>query len=101
MLALKSPSEISSDLAKRLRARRLQRGWSQAELAARAGLKKPTYVLFERTGQIALIRLLKVLDVLELSEEFDRIGRSEDLAGLRLDDIVATPRQRGRRRAKA
>ena len=86
------------ELAVRLRSRRLQRGWTQAELAERAGIKAATYVLFERSGRISLARLLKVLDVLGLAEEIDRIGRGEDLSGMRLEDVVAPQRQRGRRR---
>lgn len=70
-------------------------------MAERAGLKPPTYVLFERTGQISLLRLLKVLEVLDLLDEFDRIGRGEDLAGLTLDEITRPERRRGRRRASA
>ena len=97
MLSLRSPAELAAALAARIRTRRLQRGWTQAELAARACLKQPTYVLFERTGQISLLRLLKVLEILDLSEEFDRIARQEDLTGLKLDDIIKKPRQRGRR----
>ena len=98
MLSLKSPNEIAADLANRVRERRLQRTWTQDEIATRAGLKTATYVLFERTGRISLIRLLKVLEVLELSEEFDRIGRGQDLAGLSLNELTQPERQRGRRK---
>lgn len=98
MLSLKSAPELASDLASRLRTRRLRRGWTQAEIARRAGLKEPTYVLFERTGRISLLRLLKILEVLELSEEFERIGTKQDLHGLTMDDIVKPQRQRGSRR---
>jgi transcriptional regulator with XRE-family HTH domain len=98
MLSIKSPLEIASDLAGRLRERRLQRAWTQDEIARRAGLKTATYVLFERTGRISLIRLLKVLEVLDLLEEFDRIGRGQDLAGMSLDQLTKPERQRGRRK---
>lgn len=97
MLSLKSHNEIAAELAQRVRFRRLRRGWTQAELAARAGLKPATYVLFERTGRIALIRLLKVLEVLDLLSEFDRIGRGEDMAGLTLDELTKPERKRGQR----
>ena len=83
----------------RLRSRRLSLGWSQSELAARAGLKVPTYVLFERTGRIALLRLLKVLEVFDLLEQFDGIGRDRSLTGLTLADLARPERRRGRRRA--
>ena len=97
MLPLSSANETARELAQRIRARRLRRGWTQAELADRAGVRPATYVVFERTGRIALVRLLKVLDVLELLSEFDRIGRSEDLAGLSLDDLTQPERKRGHR----
>jgi transcriptional regulator with XRE-family HTH domain len=100
MLSLKSPLEVAGDLAKRIRVRRLSRGWSQAELAARAGLKLPTYVVFERTGRIALLRLLKVLEVLDLLDGIDRIGREESFAGLTLDDLTRPERRRGRRKTR-
>jgi len=98
MLSIKSAPEIAAELAGRLRARRLRRGWTQAEIARRAGLKEPTYVLFERTGRISLLRLLKVLEVLELSGEFEKIGAQQDLHGLTMDDIVKPQRKRGSRR---
>ena len=100
MLALKAPRELAEDLAHRLRERRLRRGWTQAELAARAGIATPTYVLFERSGRIALERLIKVLEVLDLLPEFERIGTGEDLAGLSLAQEIAPERQRGRRRRR-
>lgn len=96
MLSLRAPTEIAFDLAKRIRSRRLAKGWSQAELAARAGLKVPTYVLFERTGRIALLRLLKLLEVFDLIGEADRIGRTTDYSGLTLDDVTRRERKRGR-----
>jgi transcriptional regulator with XRE-family HTH domain len=98
MLSLKSPTEVAAELAARVRERRLQRAWTQNEIAHRAGIKTATYVLFERTGRISLIRLLKVLEVLELIEEFDRIGRGQDLAGISLDELTKPERQRGRRK---
>lgn len=98
MLLLLEHDQVALDLARRVRARRLKRNWTQRELAERAGLKLPTFVLFEKTGQISLARLLKVLGVLDLLSEFDRIGRNEDLAGMTLDDLDPPQRQRGRRR---
>ncbi len=98
MLSIKSAPEVASELALRIRARRLQRAWTQTEMARRAGLKEPTYVLFERTGKISLLRLLKVLDLLGLMDEFDRIGRERDFTGLRLEDVVKPERKRGSRK---
>lgn len=99
MLSLKSPLEIAADLAARVRERRLQRAWTQDDLANRAGIKTATYILFERTGRISLVRLLKILEVLDLLEEFDRIGRGQDLAGVSLDELTRPERKRGRRKS--
>ena len=98
MISLKSPTEVAKELAQRVRLRRLRRGWTQAEIGRRAGVKQATYVVFERSGRISLLRLLKILDVLELLEEVDRIGRNEDLTGLTLSDLVEPQRKRGRRK---
>jgi len=95
---LKSTSEIASDLAARIKTRRLARGWSQEEMAERAGLKLGTYVLFERTGRVSFLRLLKILDVLGIAGEADQIGRAEDLSQLSLSQLTQTERKRGRRR---
>ena len=95
MISLKSATEIAKELAQRVRARRLRRRWTQSELASRAGLKLSTYILFERTGRIAVIRLLKILEVLDLANAFDQIGRHEDLAGMTLAQITQPERRRG------
>lgn len=99
MLSLKSTQEVAKELAYRVRERRLQRGWTQQEIAQRAGMKTPTYVLFERTGRIALARLLKVFEVLDWLDAFDQLGRGQDLAGVSLNDLTQPGRKRGRRKS--
>ena len=99
MVSLKSPPEVAIELARRVRFHRLRRGWAQAEMARRAGVKKPTYVVFERYGQISLLRLLKILDVLGLLNEIDQIGRGDDLRAMTIDDVLKPERKRGRRQS--
>lgn len=98
--ALLSPVEMTRAVSARVRALRLQRGWTQAELAARAGLSPATYRLFERTGQISLERLLRVAIALEALDPFDNLfppRAARSLAELeRL--AAASTRKRGRRR---
>lgn len=71
--ALQTPSEVAISLAGRVRALRLQRGWTQAEMAGRAGMTLATYRRFERTGRIALERLIRIAFVLDAHEDFDRL----------------------------
>ncbi len=97
MLTLKSAEELARELAERVRERRLSRGWTQAELAERAGVSAPTYVLFERTGRIALLRLIRVLSALGLESEFERLASAPEIAAKSLDELTAPKRQRGRR----
>lgn len=64
-IELQGPRDLARMLAGRIRALRLDRGWTQQETAERAGLAPATYRHFERTGQISLERLLKLAVVLD------------------------------------
>lgn len=66
-----SPAEVATELARRLRALRLQRGWTQAEAAARSGMTLASYKRFERTGEIAFKSMLKI------ALAFEQLGRLE------------------------
>lgn len=98
-LELQTPGEITRLLARRVRTLRLQRGWTQQEIAARSGLTLPTYRRFERTGQISLDRLLKVAVVLDARAGFDQIFAlppAQSLAEL-AERTQHSTRKRGRR----
>ncbi len=98
-LELRTPPEIARLLAGRVRALRLQRGWTQQELAGRSGLTLATYRRFERTGRIALDRLLRIAVVLDAQAAFDGLfalppaGSLAELA----ERTQQLPRARGRR----
>lgn len=61
---LLTPQELSLELAARVKRLRLERAWTQAELAGRAGISLASYRRFERTGQISLERLMQLAVVL-------------------------------------
>lgn len=96
---LQTPRETAQMLAGRVRALRLERGWTQQEVADRTGIALATYRHFERTGQISLERLLKLAVVLDARAGFDGLFMpppARSLAELeRKDERPA--RKRGRR----
>ena len=100
MLALKTELEVAEELAARVRTARLQLGWAQNELARRAGLRPATYRLFEQTGKISLLRLLRVLAVLDRLKDVDLVC-AESEAPRSLDELLVPKRQRGRRSKRA
>jgi transcriptional regulator with XRE-family HTH domain len=99
-----SPRGIALTLAQRVKVLRLDRGWTQEEVARRAGLALATYRQFERTGQISLDRLLKLAVVLNASEGFEQLFVRPPARSLAELERLAErqTRKRGRRRdAKA
>lgn len=88
--------KIARQLADRVRALRLERGWSQLELATRAEVALPTYQLFELKGSIALERLVRIAVALHRAEELMKLFAP---APARTVEELATPsptRKRGR-----
>lgn len=90
-----SPGHIASQLAARLRARRLAENWSRGTLAERAGVSESTIKRFETTGAIQLVDLVQLALALDAAAEFG--GLFPERPVLSLDQLTAAPRQRGRR----
>lgn len=96
---LQTPGEIARSLAGRVKLLRLQRGWTQQEIAERSGLAPATYRRFERTGRIALERLLRIAVVLDAQGKFDQLfapPAAQSLAEL-AERTQQSTRKRGRR----
>ena len=98
MLSIIDPSDISLELASRVRQQRLGLGWSQAELAQRAGVALSTLKLFEHTGQISLARLVMLAGALRALDGFERLLAPPRAASLAEIEGRANQRVRGRRR---
>lgn len=98
-IELQTPLDIRRALARRVKALRLGRGWTQQEVAERAGLALPTYRIFERSGRISLERLLKLAIVFEARAGFDQLFAPEPARSLaELERRAERPsRKRGRR----
>ncbi len=98
---MKTSDDVRREIAERFKARRLSRAVTQRELAARSGMSLGSLKRFETTGLIALDSLLRLALALGCLEDFDRIcGRSSELEGRSLDELLKTPRKRQRGRAK-
>ena len=94
-----SPKELSSDIAKRITALRLQRAWTREVLAERSNVNVYTLKHFERTGQISLHRLISIASALEVYSEVERIFKPRQRVDVNNWQIEPqTTRKRGRRR---
>lgn len=96
-----SPEEVSSQLAARVRERRLAKGWSRQELSARSGVAFATLQKFEQTGHISLERLLRIAAALNVLSSFQQLVPAEDTPRSLADLEAATvSRQRLRGRTR-
>ena len=67
----KKPYDYLVELAQRHKVLRKQAGFSQIELANRAGVSLGSLKRFEATGQISLVSLLKLAELLQRLPDFD------------------------------
>ena len=83
-------------LLDRLRAQRLRRNWTQAELARRAGISVQSYQNFETGyGNITLANLLRILGILGFADRLSLlVPELEEERTLR--DVSRPARQRAR-----
>lgn len=93
-ISLSTPKELTLLVGQRARARRLERGWSQSELAARAGIALPTLKVFERTGQVSLPRLVRVMAALGRLADLEMLLNASTPASL--NALERPQRKRGR-----
>ena len=70
---IKSPKEISQDLADRVKQNRIRRNLTQQELAERSGVSFGSVKRFEQTGEISLKHLILISKVLRSSEQWDEL----------------------------
>ena len=90
-LKLRNPDALIRAIGVRLRDQRLAKGWTQKQLAERAGISVSTLKLMEHEGKGSLQRLAKVAG--ELRSLFaDRSSYSS------LDEVERTVRKRAPRR---
>ena len=94
--ALKSPQEIATALAARLKSRRLAMNLSQRGLSLRSGVPLGTLKKFERSGAISLVSFIRLLVALKEEAGLDKLLTEPEFESL--DDVLEPPRARSRGR---
>lgn len=97
-LNVKSVSEVCREISSRVKQRRLELNLSQQGLASRSGVNIETYRKFERTGQIALMNLVKIGLALQSLDDFDILFSQEKYQNI--EDVIqrkAVNRKRGKK----
>lgn len=94
---ISNPNDISSQIASRVKARRLELNLTQEGLATRAGLKFATYRRFEQTGEISLHALLQIAFALNALSDFDILFSQRQYQSI---DEVLNEQKKIRKRGK-
>jgi transcriptional regulator with XRE-family HTH domain len=90
-------SAVLAELGRRLERRRLERNWTQAEMAAEAGVGQATVQRAERGESVQMTSMIKLLRALELLAGLDlAVPESIDLPIAQLE----REQRKGRRRAR-
>ena len=92
----KTPNLIMSGIAQRVKQRRLEKGWTQKMLAAKAGLSLPSYRRFESSGEISMRSLVMLAFALDMTDEFETLFSSKSYQSI--DDIVKAEQTKQRKR---
>ena len=94
----KTQLDVSTNLAARLRALRLARGWKQATLAARSGVSLASLRRFETSGKVSLESLLKLAFALDRLDDFDGLLLPPPAASIA--ELEAAEKRPARRRGR-
>lgn len=90
------PADVASDLAKRLKARRLARNLTQEGLARRSGVPLGTLKKFERSGAISLVSFIRLVVALGEEAALEKLLADQEFETL--DQVLAAPKTRKRGR---
>ncbi len=96
--SLRTPEEVSTSLAARIREQRLARGWRQVTLADRSGVSLASLRRFESSGRVSLQNLLKLAFALHRLDDFDDLLRGPRASSLA--ELEAGEKQPVRRRGR-
>jgi transcriptional regulator with XRE-family HTH domain len=98
---LMTDAAVLADLGNRLERHRLERNWTQAQLAARAGVGQATVQRAERGESVQMTSMIKLLRALGLLAGLDvAVPESIDLPIAQLEREQRKRRRRGRGRRR-
>lgn len=83
----KMPKDIVLEIAQRVKKRRKELGFTQVQVAERAGMSLASYKRFEQKGLIALQSLVSVSFVLGCSNDFDELFAKRGYRSI--DEVIA------------
>jgi len=95
-LISKTPDSLMSGIAKRVKQRRLEKGWTQNMLATKAGVSLASYRRFESSGEISLRSLVMLAFALEMTDEFENLFSRKVYQSI--DDIIKAEQPKQRKR---
>lgn len=94
----KTPDSLMLGVAKRVKQRRLEKGWTQNMLATKSGISLASYRRFESSGEISLRSLVMLAFALEITDEFENLFNRK--AYQSIDDIIKADQPKQRKRGK-
>ena len=86
-LEQKTASQIAREISERITKRRKELHFTQAELAARAGISFAAYKRFEQKHEISFVSLIKIAIALNLENEFDSLFQKKQF--LSIEELIA------------
>ncbi|TRW48387.1 helix-turn-helix transcriptional regulator [Aliidiomarina halalkaliphila] len=92
-MSTRSSSAIAEELGQRLKQARLNRDYTQEQVAERAGVSRKAVVNAEK-GKAQLVVFVAILDALELTEHLDRFLPPQPLSPIQLAKLQGKQRQR-------
>jgi transcriptional regulator with XRE-family HTH domain len=96
--AIKSPSELQRELGETIRALRIGRGLTQAEVAAKAGVALRSLAALERLGKSSLETFVRALNALQASDLIGKMAPQSQVSPLAILHNKGKARRRVRHR---
>lgn len=81
-LNLKTPYDVSMELAERAKEKRKYMKLTQMQLAEKSGVSLSSLKRFERKGEISLSSLLKIAMVLDSLKDFENVFEKPEYASI-------------------